>query len=193
MARKRRRIDAELHQAIQGGVLNGTVTNAAQMYRELAEQFPDKEISERTVRDIVNELMPPDPSGPWQSGPDNNPQDDALILESMAAWLTRGSGRPWNITRHHARWIAWVRSGWPDLDPLVAIVLAEDYRARCETGRDCGGLDAFLAFAPWRSQQDFTAFYEANKAGRVVHLAAWYWTTAVMKATIGAALEEAPQ
>lgn len=109
-------------------VLECGITNASEVSRAVTQRFPDKAPSERTVRSIVKELLPPDPSGPWEPGPDSDPEDDARVLETIAAVVSRRHCASWWPTQELARWIAWIRAGWPDLDPLIAFILASDYR-----------------------------------------------------------------
>ena len=91
--RKSRRIDPEVYDEIHRRVREGSFTNAAELHRELVEQFPEDAPSERTVRSIVKELTPPTTSGIWQPGPDADPEDAALILETVAEHMSRGKRR----------------------------------------------------------------------------------------------------
>ncbi|MDI6871235.1 MAG: hypothetical protein QME79_07740 [Bacillota bacterium] len=181
MAKRQRRIDPEVYREIHRMVREGGYTNAAEIWREVDHRFPDKAPSERTIRSVVRELLPPDASGPWRPGPENDPEDDARILATMAECAARSKGRSWQweLTQEHARWIAWLRAGWPDLDPVAAVVLAADYRARRETGRDCRDLDGYLAFAPWRSPEAYGRYQDAVKQGWLPESPDWYWTAAM--------------
>ena len=180
-----KRINRQVYDEIQRRVLEGSVINAAQLHGELCDQFPDSAPSERTVRNIVAELMPPDPSGPWQPGPGNNPQEDARVLDVWAEYTSRTAtsvrGFAW-ITRGQAHWIAWLRAGWPDLDVITLFVLSLDYRSRRDGGRDTHDLDSFLAFAPWRSLQAHRRWERAVKQGWVVEPFGFYGMTALVQA-----------
>ncbi len=185
MARRRpRRIPPEVYQEIHRMVLEGGITNATEVFRILEQKFPDKCPSERTVRNVVRELMPMDPSGPWRPGPDEDPEEAARVLSAWADTLVRTKGEPhWRpLSRDRARWIAWILTGWPDLDPVVAVVLGTDYWGRQRSGRDTQDLDAFLAFAPWRSPEAWQRFQQVTQAGRVPNPPRWYWTAAMAQA-----------
>lgn len=182
--RRRRRFPDAVYQAIHRMVREEGITNAAQVHQRLVAAFPDTAPTERTVRTVVRELLPPDPSGAWQPGPDDEPEEAARVLAAMAAVAARGKGEPrWQpLSRERARWVAWVLTGWPDLDPLVGVVLATDYWARRSAGRSTADLDAFLAFAPWRSDRAYQLFQELAERGRVPSPPLWYWTAAMAQA-----------
>lgn len=146
-------IPVEIRQEIHRLVRLEGITNARAICRYLAQKFTDVP-HERTVRNIVRELAPPDPSEPWQPSPDDDPEGAALVLETLSAVaLSRGK---WpQVTKEHALWIAWLRKGWPDMEPMLAFSLAEDYRARHANQRTTEDLDALLAYTPWRSEEHF--------------------------------------
>lgn len=178
--RKRRRFPDEVYQAIYRMVREEGITNAAQIHERLVKAFPDTAPTDRTVRTIVRELLPPDPSGPWQPGPDDDPEEAARVLEAMAEAVARAKDKPaWKLpSRERARWIAWIRAGWPDLDPVAALVLATDYWARRANNKPTEDLDAFLAFAPWRSPEAYRRFQKLADQGLVPSPPLWYWTFA---------------
>lgn len=180
--RRRRRFPDEVYQEIYRMVREEGITNAAQIHERLVKAFPDTAPTDRTVRTIVRELLPPDPSGPWQPGPDDDPEEAARVLEAVAEVVARAKGRPaWQLpSRELARWIAWIRAGWPDLDPVVAVVLATDYWARRANKQGTADLDAFLAFAPWRSAEAYRRLQDATAQGRVPSLPLWYWTAVML-------------
>jgi len=185
MAKRRRfrRIAPEIYEEIRSMVQGGCVTNAAELTRYLETKFTNPP-SERTVRDVVRELLPPDPSGPWQPGPDDDPEKAARVLEAWAAAVARSKGQPkWRMpSRGRARWIAWIRAGWPDLDPVVAVVLATDYWARRASGKDTADLDAYLAFTPWRSTDHYKRWQDALEEGLAAKPPLFYFTGASVAA-----------
>lgn len=189
MASTRRRIDSEIYKEIHREVRQGTYINATELHKKLMERFPDKVPSERTVRNIVRDLLPPDSSGPWLPGPDNNPEEDACVLTTLAEFIAGGNKfSQWGITREHARWLAWVRTGWPDIPAQMAVVLAMDYRARREAGEDTTDLDTILAFAPWRSNDHYMAWQTASNKGQIPEVQLFYVTVAAvhrMQQTMG--------
>ncbi len=163
--RKSRRIDLDVQNEIHRRVREGSFTNAAELHRELVEQFPEDAPSERTVRSIVKELTPPTTSGIWQPGPDADPEDAALILETVAEHMSRGKRRWPNIANDHAQWIAWLRRGWPDMDPVATLALSADYLSRREAGDSTKDLDGLLAFTPWRSSENAIRWQKAQDRG----------------------------
>lgn len=201
MARRRRRIDPEVYQEIHRMVREGVYTSAAQVHRALEKRFGTETPSVRTVQDIVRELDPPDPSGPWTPGPENDPEDDARVLGVMgelfphpgevaiepAEFLVRHDFKEearvkealqraeqarheirWNPpSRDHAKWIAWLRGGWPDLPGTATWILAAEYRARRAREKDTSDCDAFLAFAPWRSGRAYLRYIDMVRDGRI--------------------------
>ena len=66
-------------------------------------------------------------TGIWCQGPDADPEDAALILETVAEHMSRGKRRWPNIVNDHAQWIARPRKGWPDIDPVAALAPSADY------------------------------------------------------------------
>lgn len=181
MARRRRRIDSDVYDEIGRIVRTDDWTNATEVWRKVCDRFPDRAPSDRTVRDVVNELRPPDPSGPWQPGPDGDPTEDALILDALAAAWEHGFRRKRPLSREEARWIGWVRSGWPDLDLLTALVVASEYRARRQKEAATGDLDGFLAYAPWRSHEAGKRMQTAIAEGRALHPPVWIWNAAAIQ------------
>lgn len=182
-------VPVEIRQEIHRLVRLEGITNARAICRYLAQKFTDVP-HERTVRNIVRELEPPDPSGPWAPGPDNDPQEDALILATLAErprrWPNRWAGKDWfTITNEHARWLVWLRTGWPDMDPIVALSLAAEYRTRREAGRETADLNAYLAFTPWRSLDAYQQWVAAIKEGTVQEPPAYYggWAAFTVMAT----------
>lgn len=169
-----RQTPVEIRREVHRLVREEGITNAVEIEEYLRRQFPHLAIpSDRTIRALVKEVAPPDPSAPWVPGDD--PEEDALILEAAAEWVRRSKKRKWpKITQDRARWIAWVRRGWPDLDPVIAFVVAEDYRARRANDMDTTDLDAFLAFTPWRGPEFYGWWAQAVEQGRIPQPPVWY-------------------
>lgn len=172
-----RQTPVEIRREVHRLVREEGITNAAEICRYLERKFEGTNVpvpSERSIRNLVRELVPPDPSGPWVPG-EGDPEEDALVLETAAEWVRRTRKRRWpKLTQERARWIAWVRRGWPDLDPVIAFVVAEDYRARRANEMDTTDLDAFLAFTPWRGEQFYRQWAEAIEQERIPQPPVWY-------------------
>lgn len=177
-----RQTPVEVQREVHRLVREEGITNAAEIFRYLERKFMGTGVpvpSERSIRNLVRELAPPDPSGRWVPGPDNDPQEDALILATLAERPRRApdrwAGKDWlAITNERARWLVWLRVGWPDIDPIVALSLAADYRARREAGSHTADLDAYLAFAPWRSLDAYRRWDAAIKTGAIKEPPAYY-------------------
>ncbi|MBT9260226.1 MAG: hypothetical protein KM310_10845 [Clostridiales bacterium] len=65
------------------------------------------------------------------------------------------------------QWIAWIRKGWPDISPLLAYGLAEEYRSHRARESPTDDLDAYLAHTPWRSVNHVKAWREAIHADKI--------------------------
>ena len=138
--------------------------NAAQITRrlELDARFADGRLpAERTVQDIVRGLAAPrDESGRWTFN-EADPDDAALILPVLAAVIQETEGRRTYFTRAQAEFIGRIRRLAPELDGFRVYRLARLYlffEARGEPARD---VEAFLAFAPWRSEEQREAYQRA--------------------------------
>ena len=169
-----RQVPVEIQREVHRLVREEGIRNAVEIHAYLQRKFPNLAVpTDRTIRNLVKEIAPPDPSAPWVPGDD--PEEDALILETVAEWVRRSRKAEWpQISQDRARWIAWVRRGWPDLDPVIAFVVAEDYRARRANEGDTADLDAFLAFTPWRGQDFYAQWAQAVDQGRVPRPPVWY-------------------
>lgn len=164
--RRRRRFPDEVYQAIYRMVREEGITNAAQIHERLVKAFPDTAPTDRTVRTIVRELLPPDPSGEWRPGLDEDPEETARVLEVLARIAPagpKGEAQWERPTRNLARWIAWVKAGWPDMPPMLAYAVATEFWALAGAAQtlklahppDTSHLEALLAFAPWRSKEAY--------------------------------------
>jgi hypothetical protein len=77
--------------------------------------------------------------------------------------MTETDGRVSEISIETESWLLTVHEVAPDLDPVSAHRVARLYQVRTNQGRDTGYIDAWLGFAPWRSD-DAAARYEAAMA-----------------------------
>ena len=106
----------------------------------------------RTIQRIVRENTPQDPSAPWQLA-EASGGDAALVLPVLAAMIEVSEGRLKALSTAKAEWIVKLRRVADDL-PLWAIYeLTIKYMLRRERHNPTDDLDAFLAFAPWRSKE----------------------------------------
>ena len=119
----------------------------------------------RTVQDVVNELRGLDTSGSWTIADARDGEEARLVLETLAAVIEATEGKRREITRGEAAWVIRIRRAAPDLHPWEAFRLARTYLRLEERGEPSGFLDAFLAFAPWRSPEHFERTKAAIRKG----------------------------
>ena len=161
-----KRLDPDVREAIE--LLAALGWNAPKIDRVLggtsfADRMPDLRTLQRYVQRVRQRSGPDEP---WQRT--EMAGDDArLVLETLGA-IIRDTGEGWTFTRAQAKWVLWVRQVVPDLDPMNAWLAALHYLARERSSApDYVNLDAFLAFAPWRSEKARSAYDDAVKAGGI--------------------------
>lgn len=166
--RKRRHVPLEVERAIEDLALKGW--EPIQIYRNLEgkEKFKDKLPSLRTVQTIVKQGRPRDTTGAWTLE-DSAAGDAALVLETLAAVIEYSEGLTTAFTIKQAEWIVRIRRAAPDLHLWAAYHLAWSYQSRIEEKISTADLDAYLAFAPWRSDDALARYKEAFRQG-----AFWY-------------------
>jgi hypothetical protein len=111
----------------------------------------------RTIQRIFREVSPPDRSGDW-SLMDAAPDEVEIMLPVLAAILERSEGAKDTMSRAEAEALLRVRTAGPDLPPWESYMLACEYLVRADAGDPTVDLDAFLAFAPWRSGENLARF-----------------------------------
>ena len=167
--RRTRRVEPAVYDFVATLVREKGYTNAAAIYRLAEQKFPDLCPSERTIRNLVAELLPPDPSGPWV--PDPTGWDGESARRVLQAWADRfpddGPSAWQPPSAEQARWLRWVLEGWPDLPGAVAARLADELRARHANRQDMSGLLAWLAFTPWRGWKEWSRYHRLRRAGKV--------------------------
>lgn len=158
--RKRRRIDPGVEQQIH------------ECYR-LGERDPRRVWalvnkngvpSLKTVQRILREDMP-DLGDPWSLDPDD-PVPPAL-LEVLALLVQQSRGKRRSLTRREVRWLRAVHAAAPDLPPWTMFELAHEYMLAEDQEGGADGLDAILAFAPWRDTEHCEAFLKVVNEGWV--------------------------
>ncbi len=165
--RRRRRLSPEIEDAIRGFVLEKHM-GPTQIWKALATLFRDREPpSRRTIQGRVRELLPPDPSETWRL---READDDAeLVLSVLHAVIERTEGRCSHFTLAEAEIISQIHRAAPDLSPWdvyeqARLYLAADAR---EDGEAIKGLEAHLAYAPWRSPEHSDRWGRAQRLGWV--------------------------
>lgn len=160
----RRRIGRDIQQYIEGGTLTGWTPPEIREALRGIPQFNGRVPTLRTVQRIAKEFVPSDESGPWTFN-EADPDDAALVLPVLAEVIERTKGHRTEMTRAVAEKVARIRRVAPDLHLWVAYSLAVAYLAKEGTKTD--DLDAFLAFAPWRGDENMKRHQHAVQEGWV--------------------------
>ena len=119
--------------------------------------------SRRTIHNIVAEHTPKDETERWLL---KDPEGDeaTLVLPVLATIIEKTEGRRTYLTQDEAEWIVRIRRATPDLDLLKVYTLARAYMLGPEGGMTDDS-DAYLAFAPWRSQVNRWRYNKATEKG----------------------------
>ena len=88
-------------------------------------------------------------------------EDAALILPVLAELIEASGGRLKVISNAKAKWIVRLRHVAGDLPPWTIYEIAHTYMLRHERQDSTDDLNAFLAFAPWRSEENAKRFNSA--------------------------------
>ncbi len=118
--------------------------------------------SRRTIHNIVAEHTPSDDTDPWELA-DAKADEAALVLPVLAAIIEKTEERRSYVTQAQAQWIVRIRRAAPDLNAWIVYLIALNYMACAEHGVPHNHLDAYLAFAPWRSQVDRWRYNKATE------------------------------
>ncbi|HUF53688.1 MAG TPA: hypothetical protein VMR52_07945 [Dehalococcoidia bacterium] len=144
--------------------------------------------SENTLRDMVKETLGRLPVGyeywaaPWSFADEGEAADAALMLSMLTEMIDDSAGSYPRISRGLARWMVRVRrAAAPGLPAGNISHFATLYLRREWTGESTDDLDAFLAFAPWRSERATWVYQQACKQKKVrpliglmgLHPSAW--------------------
>jgi len=156
----RPRMDGDIEEEVQRlARLNRT---AAQILRELGKrpEFKGRLPQERTMRRAVRWYRPDDTSG-WWSVAEADPEDAALVLPVLAGGIERGGGWWQRFSKDLAGWIVKVRVAAPDIPPLWAFRVAQEYSWRESREEPTDSLDTMLAFAPWHDESQLHRYLRA--------------------------------
>ncbi len=126
--------------------------------------------SVRTVQSIVSEYRLPGPSDPWSLA-DAQGDEAELVMPILQEVIEHTEGRVCQLTSAEAKWIAAIRrlerEPYPKgLGPWDIYLLAREYVLLKERGEPTTGVDAYLAFKPWRSLEAAFRYREALDKGR---------------------------
>lgn len=131
------------------------------------EQLPvDDRPTVRTIYRMVEDFMPPDPSGTWSPLQSADPSP-SLVLPVLASVVLGTGGRRVTLTNAEAKLIERIREAVTDLSSWNIYVLARAYMVCDSEEEDSRPLDMVLAFAPWRSVEHSERYFGALNDGWV--------------------------
>lgn len=115
----------------------------------------------RTVQDIIRQHTPRATSAAWVLADvdeptdmtDTGPDEIPFVMDVLAAVIAITSGRQNTISLAEVKWVVKLHRAAPDLPRWGVYRLARRYLLCQERNEFTADLDAFLAFAPWRSQK----------------------------------------
>lgn len=155
--REPQNVDGELKDSIEILALRGWKAPAVRAF--LRKQFGKTRTPDlRTIQRWVKKFTPQDPSGPWQLA-EATGEDAALVLPVLAELIEASGGRLNIISNAKAEWIVRLRHVADDLPPWTIYELAHVYMLRRERQDSTDDLDAFLAFAPWRTPEGAERYF----------------------------------
>lgn len=135
-------------------------------------QFSVTEIPRlRTVQNIVADLKPRDPSGPWSLA-DADTDEAALVMPVWREVVDYTQGKISHLTTAEAKWIVRIRRVAPELYPnglsfWNIYLLAREYVLLIEQKKPTTGPDVYLAYAPWESLLAALRYEEALRKKRI--------------------------
>lgn len=120
-----------------------------------------------TIRDIVKERRPADPSGTWAISDTEDESDAATVLALLRDVIDGSDGRIRAFTRHETTWLLRVARAAPGLASWGVWRTAREYIRREALNLDTNALTHFLAYRPWSSDAHAHAYLDAVYAGRI--------------------------
>lgn len=132
----------------------------AALEREYGDKAPN---THRTVeRHLRNSRQ--DTSGDWTI--DDAMVDARVVLDFQRQWLEGGGG--WRrVTKNEGRWLERLSRAAPGLSGYTLFQLTREYLKRTENQLPTWDLDAWLAFAPWQSDDRLKSYEAALSSGEV--------------------------
>jgi hypothetical protein len=152
--RRRRNIDPDLEKWIEAQARRGIPP--IEIYRQMTEGDQWKHLENlpllRTVQSMAQEQRFVDKSGPWSvADEDFSPEDARLILEVFADVIAFNHKKH-VFTKAEAAWVLKVRRIAPRLYLDRVWEFARAYMLAESKGESTAGLDALLAFMPWKNK-----------------------------------------
>lgn len=105
----------------------------------------------RTIQRMAKELSPPDPSGTWSLATDETGHP-GLVLDVLSSVIDGYAGEITTITNKQAEWIVRIRLARPEMPLYQVFLFTRLYVLREAYGEPMRGLDAYLAYEPWRDE-----------------------------------------
>jgi hypothetical protein len=140
-----------------------TNDTAAEMWRRHELEFGGIQASVRKISDIVKKVRESSSGEPW-SWADADGPDAVLMLSMFTEMIDDSAGSYPRISRDLAHWMIRIRrAAEPSLPAGNVAYFATLYLRRQRSGEPTDDLDAFLAFAPWRSAQATRVYQLACK------------------------------
>lgn len=157
MRKRGGRIAGDIQNAIVGLAVASPDWSAGQVLDALQRdrRFAGRTLpTDRTVRTIVARLRTLDTSGPWALR-DADPEDVAFLLDVLREVMIYTDGQVRSLTRAVADLAVRIHAARPpvhgDLRPWDYYLFARYYQVAEAQGWEPAAIDAYLAFAPWRS------------------------------------------
>lgn len=175
--RRRRNMEPLLQRYIER-MARGGRHSPADIFRKMqeSEQFAhiDKLPSLRTVENVVKAVVMRDKTGPW-SVADSAPEDARIILDVLADAIAVWGEYVFN--KAEAAWVLKIAKLAPGLRHIDLLELAQLYLLAEGKGESTEGLDAYLAFMPWKSKNRFENYKYALEQGWIKEVPEieWRW------------------
>ncbi len=173
------RTDADVLEAIEDGWRQGRSARQIHGALEADSGFRGRVPSLRTVQRITKALVPPDPSERW-SLTESDPDEVAVVVPILAELAMRDRLREleW-LTKREARLLVSIHAAASDCPALLAYeVMRSALRFEPLSGKwrvpseSRTGVDLFLAFGPWRGEEQMQRLRRTLDAGFIRGLTA---------------------
>ncbi len=138
---------------------------------QLVKDYGDAAPRLRGLRRHLAEFRQVDDSGPWRIN--EAPESEVRVVLDYQRDHVESSGLWKKVTKAQGRWMATVSRAAPGLSTFLLYELAREYIRRWSTLDDDADvnpaldLDAWVAFTPWRSDEDRERYESAVSEGLV--------------------------
>lgn len=140
----------------------------SEIERRLKAAFGANAPSLRTIQRILGDE--PSEGEAWRFDPAEAEPEDAAVLVVRAYLAQTAKGKRRDVTQAEAEAVRGLFRVAPDLPAALAWHLARGYVGRVQRSLPTAGLDDFLAFAPWRSDEAASRYVDAYLAGWIDEL-----------------------